>query len=153
MVILDEHECRPTVGLLEDRIAEEGIDFAVGLPILELKNRAGERDVAERPEPFVGQAVVVAFLFFLGQPHAAQRVSGVFGRNRDMIGLVDGGPVGVARAVPNPDTAGGPHHRVERRRHAAGGTQALDRLARESMDVRLAIGDHDHLIIRHLCRR
>ena len=49
MVILDEHERGAIIGFFEDCIAKEGVNFAVCLPVLELKHRAGECGVAERP--------------------------------------------------------------------------------------------------------
>ena len=40
-------------------VAEEGIDLAVDLPVLGIRNTGpGEGDVAERPEALVGEAVV-----------------------------------------------------------------------------------------------
>jgi hypothetical protein len=152
MVILDEHECGTIIGLFKDRVSKQGVDFAISLPVLELKDRSSKRGVAERPESLICQAVVVALLFFLRQPHPAQRVSWVFRRHADMIVLVNGGPICIARAMPDPDSAGSLHHRVQGRGHATRGTQALDRVTRESMDVSLSIRNNDHLITRHLRR-
>ena len=143
MVILDEHERRPIPGLLEDRVGEQLVDLAVGPPVAGVEDRPREDDVAEGPQPAVGQAVVIALLLLLGQPDPAQGVSGVLGRDPDPVVGVDRQAIGVARAVRHPGPAAGEHHRVERRRHPAGGAHALDDVADVAVDVGLAVGDDD----------
>ena len=41
VVILDEDERRPIAGLLQDGVAEQGVDLAVHLPVLGMEDRAG----------------------------------------------------------------------------------------------------------------
>ena len=143
MVILDEDERRPVPGLLEDRLGEQLVDLAIGLPVAGVEDRPREDDVAERPQSAVGQAVVIALLLLLGQPDPAQGVSGVLGRDPDPVVGIDRQAVGVARAVRHPGAAAGEHHRVECRRHPAGGAHALDDVADVAVDVGLAVGDDD----------
>ncbi len=134
-------------GLLEDRLGEQLVDLAIGLPVAGVEDRPREDDVAERPEPAVGQAVVIALLLLLGQPDPAQGVAGVLGRDPDAVVGVDRQAVGVPRAVGDPGAAAGEHHRVERRRHPAGGPHALDDVAHVAVNVRLAVGDDDEPLV------
>ena len=59
MVVLNEDEGRVAAGLFQNGIGEELIGEPVALPILEAEYRLVESHVAERPEAFIGQPVVV----------------------------------------------------------------------------------------------
>ena len=75
MVVLHQDD-RPLglLHLLDDRGGEMRVHRAVLLPVVGTELRALVHDVTERPQPLVGEAVVVAGLLLLGEPHAAQRV-------------------------------------------------------------------------------
>ena len=61
------------------------------------ERRPHVRDVAERPQAFVGEAAVVAGLLLGRQPDAAQLVGGRVGRHGDAVVRVDGVAVGACR--------------------------------------------------------
>ena len=97
------------------------------------KLRPGECDVAEGPEPLVGEPVVITLFHLLGQPHPAQGVARSLRRNLDVILFIDGQSIRVGRAVGDPHSARRSHHGVERRGHPAGRSHTLDRVAREAV--------------------
>src|SRR5277367_168027 len=59
----------------------------VALPVGGAKNWASVGDVAEGPQTFVGEAIVVAFFLFLRKPDAAERVFRLVGGNTNAISL------------------------------------------------------------------
>ena len=65
VVVLHEDDRVVGVDLVAHRVGEPLVDADVVLPVLGAEDRARVRDVAERPEPLVGEAVVVAVLFAL----------------------------------------------------------------------------------------
>src|SRR5579871_110612 len=65
------------------------------------------RDVTQRPQPLVGETVVVALFLFLGQPHPAERVMRIVGGNRQTPAFVCSFHVGVARSMRNPRPTAG----------------------------------------------
>ena len=79
-----------------------------------------KRDVAQRPQTFVSQSVVVFVLQFLAQPDAAQRIGRVLRRNPKPVIRAGRLPIGVATALCYPNAARRPHHRIERRSQSAG---------------------------------
>ena len=91
--------------------------------------------------------MVIALLLLLGQPDPAQGIAGVLGRDPDPVVGVNRQAVSVPRAVGYPGAAAGEHHRVNRRRHPAGGAHALDDVAHVAVNVGLAVGDDDEPLI------
>ena len=81
VVVLHQHDRVFAARLGDHRVGEALVDRLVELPVGFAEHRPHVRDVAERPQPFVGEAVVVA-VFLLGrQPEPAQRVLRVPGRH------------------------------------------------------------------------
>jgi len=109
------------------------------------------RQVAERPQPFVGEAVVVA-LFLLGrQPDTTERVGLLAGRHRDPVVLVDGLAIRRAAAVRDPDARASAQHGLDRGHEAARGVLDLDgALGGAVVDVGLAVGEDDDLLPREV---
>ena len=67
VVILHEEQGVLDAGhFVEHGVREFAVGVLVALPIRGTENRAGVGDVAQRPEPFVREPVVVALFFFLG---------------------------------------------------------------------------------------
>src|SRR5438309_1294238 len=93
--------------LFEQGIGKLAIDFTVCFPILSAKDGARVRDVAEWPEPFVGEAIVVAFFFLLGEPDAAKSVLRLFRRHTQAIVGIHGVMIRVTRAMRNPGSMAG----------------------------------------------
>ncbi len=78
VVILHQHDRVVGARFGHHRIGKALIDGDVLLPVAGAEHRPHVGDMAQRPQAFVGKAVVVALLFFCRQPDAAQRV----GRDR-----------------------------------------------------------------------
>ena len=102
-------------------------------------------DVAQRPQPLVGEAVVVAGLLLRRQPDAADLVGGFVRRHRDAIVLVHHFAIGRAAAVGDPGARAGAHDRLQRGDQPARGALHLDAIAAALVDVGLAVGHHDHV--------
>ncbi len=100
-------------------------------------------DVTERPQPFIGEAEIVAFLFFLREPDAPQRVFGIVGRHADTVPTVDDLLIRVAGAMGDPRAVTGTQNRFERSDQAARGHEGGDRLAAMHMLVRLPVRDDE----------
>ena len=74
VVVLHEDDRVVGVDLVaRRRRAKRSVDLLVVLPVLAAEDRPRVRDVAERPEPLVGEAVVVALLFLRREPDAPER--------------------------------------------------------------------------------
>ncbi len=80
--VLDEDKGRLGPHFLEHRIREEPVDFAIVLPVSRVEPRTREGNVAKRPEPAVGEAVVVPFLLLRGEPDPAEGIRGSSGGTR-----------------------------------------------------------------------
>ena len=92
------------------------------------------------PEAFVGESVVVALLFFRGQPQPADLISGLFRRYADAVESVDHFPVGGAAPwaiqVPEQARADG----LEGGHQAARGTLHFDAVSAVLVNVGFPIG-------------
>src|SRR6202158_2343612 len=127
MRILPQYNrCLRRFHLLDGRIGEAAIDFLISDPILGAKDGASVRDVAQRPDAFIGEAFVVALLFLGAEPDAAQRVAGMVGGNAKMVLGVDGFAVRAAGAGGDPRALRGEASRIETSDQAAGGNNNLD---------------------------
>ena len=97
VVILHQHHRVFRVRhFLQQGIGELPIHFLVMLPVVRAKQRPSVRDMAERPQAFVGEPVVISLLFFFGKPDAAQSVMRIVRRNRQAIMHIDGIDVAVS---------------------------------------------------------
>ena len=90
MVVLDEDGGGAAVDFLEDLVGEGLVDLGVGLPVGLVEDGFDEGVVAEGPESFVGDAVVVALLLLVGEPEEFQGVGGVVGWDHYAVFVVDG---------------------------------------------------------------
>jgi hypothetical protein len=140
VVVLDEDERRIHVGRLgEDGRGELLVHRLVVCPVLRAKLGTGVHDVAERPQPLVGEAQVVARLLFLAQPDALQQIARVVLRQSNAAGLVGHLAVCVAARLGDPDAPAGAHHRLHGRDEAGGRMLRLDPSVLPDMAQRLAI--------------
>ena len=72
VIILDQnYRARRVFDFLQHRVGELAIDLLIVLPVVGAKNGTRMCDMAERPKALIGEAVVIALLFFLAQPHSA----------------------------------------------------------------------------------
>jgi hypothetical protein len=102
IILGQQHRTVHALHLLQHRIGEPPVGRLIVLPVGNPKHGASVGNVAERPEPLVGKTVVVAFLFFLAQPDAAQRIARIVGRYAQMIMFVHGLTIRVPTPVRNP---------------------------------------------------
>ena len=71
VVVLHQHDRVVGLRLGDDGVGEARVDLAVVLPVGRAERRPHVRDVAERPQALVGEAVVVAGLLLPREPDAA----------------------------------------------------------------------------------
>src|SRR5213080_1737728 len=92
------------------------------------EDRAYVRDVAERPDPFVREAVVVAGFFVRRKPHPAELILRIIRRRRhgQAVVRVDDFAVRVPAAVGDPGAGAGAHNRLECRDEPARGAPHLE---------------------------
>ena len=83
MIVLNQnHGIRP-LGLLNDGLGKPLVDGAILVPVGFPEDRPDKGDMAERPQPLIGKAVVVAVLFFLRQPDTPERIERVIRAARE----------------------------------------------------------------------
>jgi len=156
VIILCQKNWRIHVGhLLQNCVGEALVNSLVLQPIFWAKDRARVRDVAERPEALIGEAIVVALVFFFREPHAAQRVARAIGRDTQAVKDVDRFAVGTAGAIRDPCAITCQQYRLESRDHAAGRHDHPDSFPRslEYVHVRLAIGnDEQRLVLKPIAQ-
>ncbi len=146
MVVLDEHDGRRAVDFLEHGLGELRVDARVLLPVGSIEDRPRVRDVTKRPERAVGESVVVALFLFRGEPDAAQGVGRLVGRHGQASAIVRGFVIAAAAAMGDPDAAGRPHDRIERRYESARWTNPREFAAERPdaiVNVRFAVRDDD----------
>src|SRR5690348_1194065 len=124
---------------VNQRVGEFLIYGAVLLPILGAEQRAGMGDVAERPEAFVSEAEIEAFLFLPREPDPAKGVLGMVGRNAKASGGIRSIMVRRTRALSDPQTIAGAQNRLERGHQAAGWNGPFQRSVFIEMFVRLTV--------------
>ena len=147
VVVLHEHDRIARRRLVDDRVGEFLVDRAIVFVVTGAEGRAHVRDVAQRPQTFVGEPGVVAGFLLLGEPDAADLVERMPRRHLDPVAAVDGVAVGRAAAVRDPRARARAHHGLERGDEAA--RRALDAHAAvlgAHVDVRLAVGHGDHVV-------
>ena len=142
MIVLDEHNgFTNAFDFLKDSGCEFAVDVLVVLPVGGPKKRPGMRDVAKRPESFIGKSVVVAFLFFLAEPNAAQSVARIVGWNAQTVRRIHDFGVSIAIAVSNPRTIAGVEYGFERGDQTARRNYDFDCPPISLVRVRLTIGN------------
>ncbi len=147
VIILHQDDRVFGIHLAEDRVGEFLVHGLVLAPILGAEDGPGVRHVAERPQPFVREAVVVALLFFLGEPHTPNQIRFFAGRHQYVIFAIDRIAIGGAAAVSHPDTGTGAHHGLERGHESARRVLNFHRsFAGVLMNVGFAVGEDDHLL-------
>ena len=99
MVILDEDESRLAVRFLQYHVGENPVDLSIAFPVALAESGPVERNMAQRPKPFVRQPVIVFFLQLFAQPDAAQSIGRMLRRHFEPAALIGDFAVGVAAAV------------------------------------------------------
>ncbi|OQA40879.1 MAG: hypothetical protein BWY49_00630 [Candidatus Omnitrophica bacterium ADurb.Bin314] len=147
VIVLNEKHRWLIPKLLQKGVRKFPINLLIVVPVLDPENGANMADMAERPEPFVGKTIVVAFLFFRSEPHPFQREGRLPGRDPDLIALIHHLAVGVPRTVSKPKSSSRLHHGIESRDHTACRRDAFDLVPILLVNVRLAVGDHVKLLV------
>jgi hypothetical protein len=150
VVILHEDDRVFGARLGTDRGGKALVHFDVLLPVAGAEHGPHVRDVTQRPQPFVREAVVIAALLLLGEPDAAQRVRGLAGRHLDVVVPIDGLLVRGAVAMRDPRAGAGAHDRLHRGDQATRRAADRDLIALPHVDVRLAIGYEQDLVAGEL---
>ena len=104
-------------------------------------------EVAKGPETLVGEAIVVASLLFLCQPHPSEQIRLITGRNLEPTVLVAGIAIRTPGAVSDPHTRAGAHDGIERSNQSAGGLDEPDTVVRSLVDVWLSVRHNDYVIV------
>ena len=146
VVVLHQHHGVLRLRLGDDRVREPRIDGAVVLEVAGAKRGPHVRDVAQRPQAFVGEAAVVAALFLGREPDAPQLIERLAGRYCHAIAAIDRFAIGAAAAVRDPRAGARAHDRLERGDEAAGGVLDAYALRRAHVNVGLAIRDDDDVV-------
>ena len=105
VIILGQHNGRPTADFVQHQVGELAIDRLIGLPVPPVKNRLGIGIVAQRPQGLVGKAIVIALLLLRGQPDQPQGISRILRRHHNPIVPIHYIAVAAAAAVGNPGAA------------------------------------------------
>src|ERR1700733_1199016 len=100
-------------------------------------------DGAQWPKAWVGEAEVITLFFTLGQPHPAQRVFGIIGRDPQMTVGIDGFLVRVATTMRYPFSIASAQNRFQSSDESAGRNHNFERLALPCVGIRLAVGNND----------
>ena len=153
VVVLDENDRIGALGLAGDGLSVTRIDALIFVPIAFAEVRPHEGHVTERPQAFIGEAVIIAILLLLAQPDAAQHIARICRRHADAIEAIDGLLVGAAAAMGDPGAAAGAHDRLDRRDKAARRRCTAISPALAIMDIRLAVGDDDDVGVRQFLRQ
>ena len=144
VVVLHEDDRVVGVDFLQGGLGELAVHGLVVRPVLRAEHRARVCDMAQRPQPLVGEAVVVPALFLLGQPHATEQVRVLARRHVDQVlaSTVSRSAVPLPCATHTPEQARITGSSAVTSPEAGWCTTMLA-VAVEVVDVRLAIGQHD----------
>ena len=130
MIVLNkQHRVFGVCHLFEYGFSEFLVDIPIVLPITRTKQWPGMGYMAERPQTFVGKAVIVSLFLLLGEPYATQSVFRFVGRNAQPVMLVHGFAISVAASMRYPGAITCAQDRRKRRDQSAGGNQHAQRLA------------------------
>ena len=144
VIILDQHDGLVFAAhLVQQDGGELAVHGAVLLPIDAAEDRPRVRDVAERPDPLVGETKIEAGFLFLAEPDAAQRVLGMVRRHAQPAAIVGGLLVRAAGGLGDPGPVASPQHGFQRGYQAARRNRPGDGISLARVLVRFAIGDRE----------
>src|SRR5687768_8452021 len=153
VVVLDEDDRVSRVDLGARRVREHSVGVLVVAPVRGPEDGPVVREVAERPEAFVGEALVIPALLGGAEPHASQPV-GLFARwHGQRSPGVHRLAVGRTAPMRDPGSAAGAQDGLQGGHDAPGRTHdPYAAVARALVDVGRAVGDHDDPLARELLR-
>ena len=145
VVVLDEHERRIVLGFVDHRGSEPGVGAVVHPEVVGSEDRRHADVVAERPQALVREAVVVAAMLVVGEPHVAQPVARIGGWHIKSVATVDAAVVVGRSPVCHPCSRAAPDDRFERRHEATGRSFSADAaVGPANRSQRRTIRKHDH---------
>ena len=149
VVILRQKNWRVHVRhLLQNGVGEALVDALVLQPVFRTENGARVGDVAERPKAFVRKSIVVAFVFFIREPDAAQGIAGAIRGHTEVVVGIHNFAVGAAGAIGDPCAVARQQNRFESGDHTARGHEHFDHLvAIVHMHVWLAVRDDEEGLV------
>src|SRR5262249_41658205 len=74
IILHEDHRIRLTRSLFKKCFGEAAIHGLILVPILGAENRTSMRDMAQRPQTFIGESKIESLLFLRSEPNAAKRV-------------------------------------------------------------------------------
>src|SRR5262245_7648319 len=108
VIVLNQDECPFRArNLIENGLRKLLIDVFVTLPIRGAKNGTRVSDMAEGPNSFVRETIVVALLIFLREPDAPQRVVRMIRWNSHVVFCVDHLTIRIRRPMGDPCAVAG----------------------------------------------
>src|SRR6267154_1042688 len=87
IILREKYRRFGSLHFLQDCVRKAAIYFLILQPVLRTKDGTRVRIVRERPQSFIRKTFVIAFVLFVAEPHAAQRVTWMIGRNAQVIAL------------------------------------------------------------------
>ena len=99
---------------IEHRVGKVPVGLLIIQPVLRPKYRARVRDMAKRPDSFVGEALVVTLFFFCRQPYSPQRITWPVRRDAQAIMRIHYLAISAACAMRDPRPVARQQHRLQR---------------------------------------
>src|SRR6185437_16609029 len=127
--------------LFRNGVGESSIHLVVVFPVRRAKRRTGMRHMTERPQTFIGKAVIVSLLFFRIEPDATERIARIVRRNLQPVMTVYGFSVSISASLRHPGSIAGAKYRLKCRNQTTGWNLNRDSAALPAVNVRLTIGD------------
>ena len=150
MIILGQHNGRPPPDFIQYQVGELAIDRLISLPIPPVKNRLRIGVMAQRPQGFIGKAVIIPLLLLLRQPDQPQRIGRILRRHHHPVIPIHYIAVAAAAPIGNPGPAARLHQRIQRAGQPPGRHHRLRLPLHQGMDIRLAVGNDNQPVIANL---
>src|SRR4051812_14136495 len=99
VIVLDQHDWRAAGRLVADGAREARVDGAIGGEVAGTEHPRHMDAMAERPECFVGETVVIAPLLRIVEPDTPQSILRIGGWHPDAVTGVDREPIAGPGAV------------------------------------------------------
>src|SRR5438094_3081214 len=96
IILREEYRRFGALHFFQNDIRKPPVDSLILHPVLRTKDGTRMRNVRERPQSFIRKTLVVALVFFVGEPHAPQGITRMIGRNTQMIANIHHFAVSVA---------------------------------------------------------
>jgi hypothetical protein len=102
MIVLHKDEGGAARGFFAHRRREPAVGVPVHLEVAGPEDGLDVHLMTERPESFIGEAVVVPLMLVLGQPDVAEPIPGRGGGDPEAVSRVNDGCIGAPGAMRHP---------------------------------------------------